>query len=105
LNTVFYHRVLKILKQIPPGRIATYGQIALYAGNPRAARQVAWILHSSSDKERLPWQRVINRQGFISLKAGAGFEQQKAMLTAEGVRVDRNGKIELSRFIWKPRKI
>jgi methylated-DNA-protein-cysteine methyltransferase-like protein len=105
MNTLFYQRVVKIIKQIPPGRIATYGQIALYAGNPRAARQVAWILHSSSDKEKLPWQRVINREGFISLKAGAGFEQQKAMLLAEGVRIDHEGRVNLHRYLWKPRKI
>lgn len=105
MNTEFYSRVLKILKRIPPGRVATYGQIALYAGNPRAARQVAWILHSSSEKENLPWQRVINQQGFISLRPGAGFEYQQALLLAEGVLSDHSGKIDLHRYLWKPKKL
>ena len=105
MNTKFYQRTLKILKRIPPGRVATYGQIALYAGNPRAARQVVWILHSSSEKESLPWQRVINHQGGISLKPGAGFEQQKALLRAEGVPSNRHGRINLQKYLWKPKKI
>jgi methylated-DNA-protein-cysteine methyltransferase related protein len=105
MNKKFYRRVLKILKRIPPGRVATYGQIALFAGNPRAARQVAWILHSSSEKENLPWQRVINHQGGISLKPGAGFEQQKALLRAEGVRSDRSGRTNLQKYLWKPTEL
>jgi methylated-DNA-protein-cysteine methyltransferase-like protein len=105
MNTKFHLRVLKILKRIPSGKVATYGQIALYAGNPRAARQVAWILHSSSEKENLPWQRVVNRQGFISLRPGTGFEQQQALLDAEGVPSDHSGKIDLHRYRWKPKKL
>jgi methylated-DNA-protein-cysteine methyltransferase-like protein len=104
MNTKFYQQALKILKRIPPGRVATYGQIALYAGDPGGARKVAWLLHSSSEKENLPWQRVINHQGGISLKPGAGFEQQKALLLAEGVRSDRYGKINLQQYLWKPKK-
>jgi methylated-DNA-protein-cysteine methyltransferase-like protein len=105
MNTLFHQKVVKIIKQIPPGKIATYGQIALYAGNPRASRQVARILHSSSDKEKLPWQRVINRKGYISLKKGAGFEKQKALLQSEGIRIDLQGKINLRRYLWEPGKI
>ncbi|MFX1494230.1 MAG: MGMT family protein, partial [Promethearchaeota archaeon] len=59
----FSQNIRELIKQIPYGRIATYGQIAAFAGNPRAARQVAWILHSCSKKDNLPWHRVINSKG------------------------------------------
>ncbi|MHA1457965.1 MAG: MGMT family protein [Promethearchaeota archaeon] len=56
----FTQEVIKIIKNIPKGKVLTYGMIAKLAGNPRAARQVSWILHSSSKKYDLPWHRVIN---------------------------------------------
>lgn len=68
MTTLFYQRVGCIIRRIPEGKVATYGQIAALAGNHRAARQVAWILHSSSKKENLPWHRVVNSQEGISLK-------------------------------------
>ncbi|MCK4694923.1 MAG: MGMT family protein, partial [Candidatus Cloacimonetes bacterium] len=66
----FYIRVIGIIKKIPEGKIATYGQIAKYAGNPQGTRQIARILHSSSEKHELPWHRVINSKGKISLNPG-----------------------------------
>jgi len=80
----FSSRVKSIIASIPEGRVATYGQIAMLAGNRRAARQVAWILHSSSSKHGLPWQRVINRLGKISLPRGGSYEEQMALLIKEG---------------------
>ncbi len=65
MNYSFSERVKEHIKQIPHGKVAMYGQIATYARNPRAARQVAWILHSSSRKDSLPWHRVINNKGRI----------------------------------------
>ena len=90
------------IKAIPRGKVATYAQIAALAGNYRAARQVARVLHSSSDKDRLPWHRVINSRGGISLKRGRGFEEQKRLLLREGVRVIRSGRIDLTEFQWEP---
>jgi len=98
----FYQRVIDIIKNIPEGKIATYGQIATYAGNPRAARQVSFILHSSSEKENLPWHRVINSKGSISLKPGHGYELQKQMLKKEGITFKENDCIDLKRFLWIP---
>jgi len=98
----FYQRVIDIIKNIPEGKIATYGQIATYAGNPRAARQVSFILHSSSEKEDLPWHRVINSKGSISLKPGHGYELQKQMLKKEGITFNENDCIDLKRFLWIP---
>ena len=80
--------------------MATYGQIAALAGSPRAARQVVRALHSSSKKEGLPWHRVVNAKGCISLPRGAGYEEQQARLEAEGVIFKANGSILMSRYLW-----
>ena len=101
----FFRRVVIAVKKIPRGKVATYGQIAALAGNPRAARQVAWVLHAASDKEKLPWQRVINREGGISLPRYGGYELQRALLAKEGIKFDRNDKIYLARYQWKPKSL
>ncbi len=90
----FTLKVVQIIRSIPPGRVMTYGQIARLAGNPRAARQVARILHSLSRTEQLPWHRVLNAKGEISLEG----EEQQLALEAEGVVFDRAGKLSLSRY-------
>lgn len=99
----FFRRVVIAVKKIPRGKVATYGQIAALAGNPRAARQVAWVLHAASDKEKLPWQRVINREGGISLPRYGGYELQRALLVKEGVKFDGDDRIDLARYQWQPR--
>jgi methylated-DNA-protein-cysteine methyltransferase-like protein len=100
--TDFTERVKDAVKRIPEGRVATYAQVAACAGNYRAARQVAWVLHSSSRKHGLPWQRVINSRGRISLKHGQGYERQKALLTNEGVAFRENGSVDLEKYLWNP---
>jgi methylated-DNA-protein-cysteine methyltransferase-like protein len=99
---LFSSRAKGIIASIPVGRVATYGQIAMLSGNRRAARQIAWILHSSSSKYNLPWHRVINRMGKISLPRGGGYEEQKSLLIKEGVRFDRKESIDLGSFGWNP---
>ena len=96
----FTERLKALIKQIPVGKVATYGQIALYAGNPRASRQVAWILHSSSRKDNLPWHRVINSKGRISLPKDRGYDLQKKLLENEGVVFDEDDFIDLYEYIW-----
>jgi methylated-DNA-protein-cysteine methyltransferase-like protein len=98
----FYERVVDIIRKIPEGRVATYGQVARHAGNPRGARQVAYILHSSTEKEGLPWHRVINSQGSISLRPKRGHELQKQMLEKEGVVFNDENRIDLACFGWLP---
>ena len=102
MSTLFYQRVKRIIGRIPRGKVAAYGQIAALAGNHRAARQVAWALHSSSKKEGLPWHRVVNSQGRISLKPGHGSEEQKELLRKEGIRLDENARIDFDNFLWNP---
>ena len=102
LENSFSERVKSLIASIPAGRVATYGQIAACAGNHRAARQVAWLLHSSSRKDKLPWHRVINSRGGISLPVGGGFEEQRMLLEAEGIEVDPKGRINLKKYLWNP---
>ncbi|HSA94504.1 MAG TPA: MGMT family protein [Acidobacteriota bacterium] len=98
----FEERVKAVLRAIARGRVATYAQVAALAGNHRAARQVARVLHASSEKEHLPWHRVINSRGGISLARGRGFEKQKRLLKREGVSVDSRGRVDLDLFQWEP---
>ena len=98
----FTARAIEIMRSIPRGKVATYAQVAAVAGSPLAARQVVRVLHSLSRSARLPWQRVINSRGSISLPRGAGFEEQKALLEAEGVRVKEDGRIDMKKYLWVP---
>lgn len=92
------------MKQIPTGKVATYGQIAAVAGNYRAARQVARILHSMSDKHQLPWQRVIGKNGKISLPLGGRYERQRKLLEEEGIEFGLKDRIDLQKYLWQPKK-
>jgi methylated-DNA-protein-cysteine methyltransferase-like protein len=98
----FSSKAKKVIASIPHGRVATYGQIAMLAGNPGAARQVAWVLHSSSLKHNLPWHRVINRMGKISLPRGGGYEEQKSLLMEEGIQFGMEDSVDFVRFGWSP---
>ena len=97
----FYDRAVEIIKSVPYGKVATYGQIAYTAGNPRASRQISRILHSSSEKENLPWHRIVNSSFKISLKPGYGYELQKKLLENEGVIFGSAGKIDPDVYQWK----
>ena len=98
----FSERVIEIILSIPEGKVVSYGWIALMAGNPRGARQVARLLHSASGKYDLPWHRVVNSSGRISLPSGMGLEEQALLLRNEGVIVSEDGRIKMIRFHWAP---
>ncbi|RID86526.1 MGMT family protein [Peribacillus asahii] len=97
----FTERVIQMIQQIPPGNVMTYGQIAKLAGSPRGARQVVRILHSSSHKYELPWHRVINAKGEISIKNEEVRFVQKMKLEQEGVQI-QNDKIDLAKYRYHP---
>jgi methylated-DNA-protein-cysteine methyltransferase-like protein len=99
----FTRRVRTLIRSIPRGTVASYGQIASLAGEARQARQVAWILHATPDREGLPWHRVINSRGLISLPPGRGGKEQARRLRAEGLRVDGAGAVDLKIYGWKTR--
>jgi len=98
----FTERALRVIRSIPEGKVASYGQVAALSGSPKAARQVVRILHTLSTSEKLPWHRIIGAHGAISLPNGAGFEEQKSLLETEGVRVAEDGRIDLARYSWTP---
>jgi methylated-DNA-protein-cysteine methyltransferase related protein len=86
---------------VPPGRVITYGEVALLAGAPRSARRVGGVLHGNRADD-VPWQRVVNASGGISThKLGFG-ELQEALLRSEGVEVGPDG-VDLARYRWRPR--
>jgi methylated-DNA-protein-cysteine methyltransferase-like protein len=97
--------VCRVIKKIPPGKVATYGQIAAMAGNPRDPRSVGWVLHACSESQKLPWYRVINREGKISLPEGEGYEMQRGLLEGEGIVFDFRDRIDLKRFQWQPKMV
>jgi len=97
----FTKRVVEVIKSIPKGKVATYGQIADLAGNRFAARQVVWILNSQSERHKLPWHRVINSKEQIGL-TGEGYKIQKKLLLKEGIVFDEKDKIDFKMFLWKP---
>ena len=100
-----YQRIYAIVRRIPRGRIATYGQIAELAGLGGHARQVGYALHALTAGDALPWHRVMNAQGRISPRAEPGGDRvQRALLEREGVRFDAAGRADLARFGWRPRR-
>lgn len=96
----FTERVLACVREIPCGRVCTYGAVAALAGNPRAARQVTRLLYSLSGPENLPWHRVVGARGRILLPPERGGLTQRALLEAEGVAFDAKGRIDMERFGW-----
>ncbi len=98
----FFQDILSLIRAIPAGKVATYGQISCLAGDPWGTRQVVRALHACSDKENLPWHRVINSRGGISLRPGQGAEEQRRRLRAEGLKFDRWGCLDLDKFQWDP---
>jgi len=100
--TPFTEKVIRIIQSIPEGKVMTYGGIALAAGSPRGARQVVRILHSMSRKHKLPWHRVINAKGMISLSEDESHSLQQLNLLAEGIVFDQRGVIDLKRFQYVP---
>jgi len=94
----FTERVVEIIKGIPEGKVMTYGQIATLAGSRRGARQVVRVLHSLSEKCKLPWHRVINSKGEIGLKDYESHNLQKLFLESEGVKFTSSNTINLNEF-------
>jgi methylated-DNA-protein-cysteine methyltransferase-like protein len=98
-----YARIYAVVRAIPSGRVATYGQVAALAGLAGRARQVGYALHALEEGADLPWQRVINARGEVSPRAEPGREGfQRFLLEEEGVDFDLAGRIDLERFLWQP---
>lgn len=101
-----YARIYAVVRRIPCGRVATYGQVARLSGLANHARQVGYALHAIGDEGRVPWQRVVNHRGEVSARSTAGMELvQRALLEAEGVVFNERGRIDLARAQWRPREV
>lgn len=98
----FTGKVIQVIKSIPFGKVTTYGIVATLAGSPRSARQVGYILHSLTEKNNLPWQRVINKDGYFSIRGGQVDVKnlQKRLLEEEGVEVSNEYIVDLDRYGW-----
>lgn len=101
-DSSFKDRVIEIILEIPYGKVTNYGAIATLAGSPRAAREVGYILHALTEKHNLPWQRVINKQGYISIRGGDINMKnlQKKLLEEEGVEVSEDFMVDLKKYGW-----
>lgn len=96
--TVF-ERIYEVVKNIPKGRVATYGQVAMLAGNPRWARVVGYALHNNPDQSTIPCHRVVNREGRVATGfVFGGGETQRKLLEKEGVIFELDGSIDLDKF-------
>jgi methylated-DNA-protein-cysteine methyltransferase-like protein len=102
----FYFRVYNLVRRIPRGQVATYGQVAAQLGSPRSARMVGWALNGLKPGSAVPWQRVVNKEGRISIEnLRATKDMQASLLRAEGVEVTKqhgNFFVDLKRFGWHP---
>ena len=98
----FKYLVINVVKNIPKGKVASYGQVALYVGAPRASRQVGYILNKNSDSN-IPWWRVVNNHGRISIK-GSEFSavDQRTLLRNEGVPVSEDFLFDIEKYRYSP---
>ena len=100
-----WEHVYAVVRRIPRGSVTTYGQVALLAGLGSDARQVGYALHALPAGSRVPWHRVVNSRGGISLHPSRGLDTtQRLLLEKEGVRFNAAGRTDLKRFGWKPEK-
>lgn len=101
MTTSTYRDIYAVVSQIPSGKVATYGQVALLAHLPGRARLVGYALSALTDPS-VPWHRVINAKGEISRRSGGseGDEVQRRRLEVEGVFFDSHGRVPLERFRW-----
>ena len=100
-----YERIYDVVRRIPRGRVATYGQVAELAGLSGQARQTGYALHALAAETTVPWHRVLNAQGAVSRRGeGGDMLTQRLLLEREGVRFGAAGKVSLARYRWTPRR-
>ncbi len=97
MNT--FEKIYEVVKSIPEGRVATYGQVALLAGNPHWARVVGYALHVNPEPGTIPCHRVVNREGRVAPGFAFGGEGvQRQLLEAEGIIFESDGRIDLEKY-------
>ena len=104
-KTDFFEKVYAVVKQIPYGRVSTYGAIANYLGSKKSARVVGWAMNASHQKKNIPAHRVVNRVGLLTGKKHFfGFNLMKQLLENEGMIIDNNQIKNFNNFFWDPSK-
>lgn len=94
-----FKRIYDVVKTIPKGRVATYGKVAMLAGNPRWARVVGYALHVNPEPGVIPCHRVVNREGKTSVAfAFGGEDRQRQLLEAEGIIFNSDGRVDLTKY-------
>ena len=98
-----YRLIYQIVRRVPKGCVATYGQVARLAGLPGHARQVGYAMHALPEHTKVPWHRIINAKGGVSRRSTPGWEQdQRLRLEREGIVFDARGKVDLRAVRWVP---
>jgi methylated-DNA-protein-cysteine methyltransferase-like protein len=103
ISDSFFERVYAIVRQIPYGRVTSYGAIAKALGTARSARMVGWAMNASHDLEDVPAHRVVNRKGLLTGKHhfdGTNLMQQ--LLENEGIKIKNNQIVDLEKYYWEP---
>ncbi|MGN0686753.1 MAG: MGMT family protein [Oscillospiraceae bacterium] len=96
-----FELIYQQVRRIPRGKVATYGQIAMLAGNPRWARVVGYALHANPDPDGIPCYRVVNRMGKVSEAfAFGGSLRQAELLQKDGIEVNADGIVDLNKYLW-----
>lgn len=99
-----YARVYAVVRRVPSGRIATYGQVARVAGLGEHARMVGYALAALPSGTTVPWHRIINAQGTVSRRRSGDSLSQRMRLEREGIRFDPRGRVSFATFGWRPRR-
>ncbi len=101
--SLFADRVIEFMRKVPKGRVVSYGLVAAAIGNPKAARQVGGVLRALPADSGVPWWRVVNRDGFLSIKGNweASKELQKQLLEKEGIKFDENFILDMKRYLYR----
>ncbi|CAN5125499.1 MGMT family protein [soil metagenome] len=102
--SLFKQKVIDVIRLVPFGTVVSYGQVAVMIGVPRAARQVGWILNSTEGKDDLPWWRVMNNVGYLSIRGTklSDKELQAKLLRAEGIEVNDDFTLDMKKYRFRP---
>ncbi len=99
----YFDKVYEVVKKIPKGKVATYGQIAFLTGKPRGSQRVGFALHANRNPEEIPCHRVVNRFGRVATGYKFGGENiQRKILESEGIEFGPDGTIDLDKYLWRP---
>ncbi|OGM81435.1 hypothetical protein A2393_02520 [Candidatus Woesebacteria bacterium RIFOXYB1_FULL_41_13] len=101
-NNNFFERVYAVVRKIPEGYVMSYGQVALILDMPRAAREVGWALSRVEDRDMVPWWRVVNNKGRVSIKGQYSAEEQRQLLLQEGIKVSKDFTFEIEKYRFNP---